>query len=140
VEQRYIHQRQANYIEIAIDYQLENLIKEECMYTRYNGPSNLTCKSEFMWNPREHFHVMFISYLLPCYLVVEIYYRFSLYDPSQWVSAYPSFRSIKVGNKFQWIVSPMFIYWTFKTIYTTGFNYFIWWWVLMVHNYFIWWW
>ena len=56
----------------------------------------------------------------------------------KWVSAYPSFRSIKVGNKFQRIVSPMSIYWTFKTIYTTGFNYFIWWWVPMVHDYFIW--
>ena len=52
----------------------------------------------------------------------------------KWVSAYPSFRSIKVGSKFQRIVSPMFIYWTFKTIYTTGFNYFIWWWVPMVHD------
>jgi hypothetical protein len=78
---------------------------------------------------------------LPCYLVT-LSSRSIIGSASmihlKWVSAYPSFRSIKVGNKFQRIVSPMSIYWTFKTIYTTGFNYFIWWWVPMVHDYFIW--
>ena len=30
-EQQHMHQREANYIEVAIVYQLENLIKEECI-------------------------------------------------------------------------------------------------------------
>ena len=74
------------------------------------------CFSQSKWYSSLFLYWFNFTMLQSCKLIIGSASMIHL----KWVSAYPSFRSIKVGNKFQWIVSPMFIYWTFKTIYTTA--------------------